>query len=204
MAAMWLVFAFSGPVLWAASMHIDKYFRRTLTAVLMVFNSVVGLLALPVIWCFVPVVFAVSPLAIAVMTASGALYVAAMLFYLQAIQSEEDSVVGPLFQGAVLCGALLAFLLLGETLSSFQMLGGAFIVAGALVLSVNSAQDFKSIRLRLLLTMLACTFSLALSSVIFKYFAVGGEFWVTTFWTYVGAVAAGEALLATGGRWKQF
>ena len=25
MATMWLVFAFSGPVLWAASMHIDKY-----------------------------------------------------------------------------------------------------------------------------------------------------------------------------------
>ena len=25
MAPMWLVFALSGPVLWAASMHIDKY-----------------------------------------------------------------------------------------------------------------------------------------------------------------------------------
>jgi drug/metabolite transporter (DMT)-like permease len=206
---MWLVFAFSGPVLWAASMHIDKYlvdryFQRTSTAVLMVFNSVIDLLALPVIWCFVPGVFAVSPPAIVVMTASGALYVAAMLFYLQAIQSEEASVVGPLFQGAVLWGALLAFLLLGERLSFFQMLGGAFIVAGALVLSVNSAQGFKSIRLRLVLTMLGCTFSLALSSVIFKYFAIGGEFWVTTFWTYVGAVAAGGGLLATGGRWKQF
>src|ERR1019366_1390423 len=92
MAAMWLLFAFSGPVLWAASMHIDKYlvdkyFQKTSTAVLMVFNSVVDLLALPVIWYFIPEVFAVSPFAIAVMTASGALYVIAMLFYLQAIQS---------------------------------------------------------------------------------------------------------------------
>jgi drug/metabolite transporter (DMT)-like permease len=209
MAAMWLLFAFSGPVLWAASMHIDKYlvdkyFQKTSTAVLMVFNSVVDLLALPVIWYFIPGVLAVSPLATTVMTASGALYVVAMLFYLQAIQTEEASVVGPLFQGAVLWGALLAYLLLGETLSQLQIVGGAFIVTGALILSLSTSGSVKNIRLRLVLTMLACTFSLALSSVIFKYFAVGGEFWVTTFWTYVGAVAAGAGLLATRGRWQQF
>ena len=209
MAPMWLLFAFSGPVLWAASMHVDKYlvdkyFQKTSTAVLMVFNSVVDVLALPVIWYLVPGVFAVSPLAIAVMSASGALYVVAMLFYLQAIQHEEASVVGPLFQGAVLWGALLAYLLLGETLSPLQMLGGAIIVAGALVLSVNPARGFGNIRLRLVLTMLACTFALALSSVIFKYFAVGGDFWVTTFWTYTGAVAVGAGLLLTGDRWRQF
>lgn len=183
---------------------VDKYFQKTSTAVLMVFNSVVDLLALPVIWYLIPGVFAVSPLATAVMTASGALYVVAMLFYLQAIQSEEASVVGPLFQGAVLWGALLAYLLLGEVLSLLQLLGGAFVIGGALVLSLNPSRGFKNIRLRLVLTMLACTFALALSSVIFKLFAVRGEFWVTTFWTYVGAVAAGVGLLATGDRWKQF
>lgn len=209
MAAMWLLFAFSGPVLWAASMHIDKYlvdryFRDTSTTVLMVFNSAVDLLALPVIGYFVPGIFAVLPLAAAVMAASGALYVVAMLFYLQAIQSEEASVVGPLFQGAVLWGALLAYLLLGETLTSRQVTGAAFIVGGALVLSRDTSGGFGKIRLRLVLVMLACTFSLALSSVLFKYFAVESEFWVTTFWTYVGAVGAGAALLATGGRWRQF
>ena len=74
MNSTWLLFAFSGPVLWAASMHIDKYlvdkyFQTTSTSVLMVFNSVVDLLALPVICYFVPEVFAVSAFAAAVMVA---------------------------------------------------------------------------------------------------------------------------------------
>ena len=161
-------------------------------------------LVYPLIWYLVPGVFAVSPLATTVMTASGALYVGAMLFYLQAIQTEEASVVGPLFQGAILWSALLAYLLLGETLSRVQLLGGGFIVAGALVLSLDPSRGFRNIRLRLVLTMVACTFALALSAVLFRFFAVEGDFWVTTFWTCVGAVIAGFGVLALGGRWRQF
>ena len=209
MNSTWLLFAFSGPVLWAVSMHIDKYlvdkyFQATSTSVLMVFNSIVDLLALPIIWFFVPQVLAVSAFAAAVMVASGALYVAALLFYLDAIKSAEASVVGSLFQASVLWGALLAYLLLGETLSSAQLTGGGLIIAGAHVLSINRSRGLRGMRGRVALTMLACTFALALSSVIFKYFAVSGEFWVTAFWTYVGAVAAGTGLLASGGRWQQF
>ena len=119
---MWLLFAFAGPVLWAASTHIDKYlvdkyFRHASTAVLMVFTSLIDLLALPIIWYFNPGVFATPLLAIGVMALSGALYMGAMLFYLQAIQSDEASVVAPLFQGSIVWSALLAFLILGEKLS---------------------------------------------------------------------------------------
>ena len=206
---MWLFFAFSGPVLWAASTHIDKYivdkyFQNASTAVLIVFTSLVDLLALPVIWYFVPSVFALPLLSMAVMTVSGALYMGAMIFYLQAIQSEEASVVSPLFQASVLWGALLAYLVLGETLSHLQLLGAVLIVGGALLLSLNPSLRFKQMKLRLVLTMLGCTFVLALASVIFKFFAVDGEFWATTFWTFAGTAAVGGILLVTGGRFAQF
>ncbi len=87
---------------------------------------------------------------------------------------------------------------------ALKLLGGVFMVAGALVISLHPSRGFSNIRLRLVLTMVACTFALALSAVLFKYFAVEGDFWVTTFWTYVGAVVAGLGLLAFGGRWRQF
>ena len=49
---MWLLFAFSGPVLWAISTHIDKYlvdkyFRHSDTAVLMVFTALLGVSPCP-------------------------------------------------------------------------------------------------------------------------------------------------------------
>jgi uncharacterized membrane protein len=206
---MWLLFAFSGPVLWAASTHIDKYlvdryFRDASTAVLMVFTSLIDLLALPVIWYFVPGIFALAPFSIVVMIASGALYLGAMLLYLQAIQSEEASVVAPLFQLSVLWSAGLAYLVLGETLTPLQMAGGGIILAGAVLLSLDPSLKFRAIRLRVVFVMLGCTFVLALSSVIFKFFAVNAAFWSTTFWTYVGAAGFGLALLASRARLRQF
>ncbi len=209
MALMWLFYAFSGPVLWAASTHVDKYlvdtyFKHASTAVLMAFTSLIDLLALPIIWYFFPGVFALPYLTMAIMMISGALYMGAMLFYLQAIQTEEASVVAPLFQASVLWGAFLAFVVLGETLSYPELFGAVLIVLGALLLSVDPSFRFKKMKLGLILTMLAATFTLALSSVIFKFFAIEGEFWSTTFWTYAGTVIVGAVLLATGGRWQQF
>ena len=116
---MWLVFALSGPVLWAVSTHIDKflvdkYFRDSDTAVLMVFTAFIGVAALPVIWAFDPQVMALSATAIGVMTLSGILYMGAMLFYLRAIQREEASVVAPLFQASTLFTFALGLLILHE------------------------------------------------------------------------------------------
>lgn len=206
---MWLLFAFSGPVLWAASTHIDKYlvdkyFRNASTAVLMVFTALIDLLALPVIWLFVPGVFLLPLAAIAVMAVSGALYMAAMLFYLRAIQSEEASVVSPLFQTAVLWGAGLAYIFLREVLSPLQMAGGALVILGAVLLSLDPSFRLKRMRTRLVVTMLACTFVLALSSVVFKFFAIEGEFWTTTFWVYAGSASFGLALLASPSRFRHF
>ena len=46
---MWLLFAFSGPVLWAVCIHLDKYlvsryFAQSSVAVLLVFSALFGLL----------------------------------------------------------------------------------------------------------------------------------------------------------------
>ena len=61
-------FAFSGPVLWAISVHFDKYlverfFKHSNVAVLLVFTAFVGLLLLPFIWYFKPDVIAPVPAA---------------------------------------------------------------------------------------------------------------------------------------------
>ena len=104
---MWLIYAFSGPIFWAISTHIDKYlvdkyFRHADTTVLMLFTAFIGVLLLPVIAFFDSQVLRLSALSIAVMTVSGIFYMGAMLFYLRAIQSEEASVVAGLFQANTL------------------------------------------------------------------------------------------------------
>jgi uncharacterized membrane protein len=206
---MWLLLAFLGPVCWAVSTHIDKYlvdryFRDSDTAVLMLFTAVTGVLLLPFIFWIEPGIFNPAPVAILVMTICGILYMGAMLFYLRAIQSEEASVVAPLFQASTLFTFLLGYLFLGERLGPAQFAGGALVVGGALGLSLESGLNLRRFKVRLLLLMLAATFILALSTVLFKYFAVRDDFWTTTFWTFAGQGLFGIALLLRGAYRRQF
>ena len=206
---MWLIYAFTGPVLWAVSTHIDKYlvdryFRHSDTSVLMLFTALLGVAALPLIWAFDPQVLKPGWQSIAVMTGSGVLYMGAMLFYLRAIQTEEASVVAPLFQANTLFTFLLGWFFLQERLGWAQLLGTALVVGGALVLSLDKRLHFGRFKLRLVLLMLAATFAVALSSVLFKFFAVRDEFWTTTFWTFAGEGLFGALLLLLPGRAHQF
>jgi len=54
------------------------------------------------------------------------------------------------------------------------------------------------------LLMGGATFVLALSSVVFKFFAVQDAFWSTTFWTFVGEGLFGAGILAVPRYRKQF
>src|SRR5262249_3618743 len=153
---------------------------------------------------FQPSVVALPLLAIGVMVASGILYMGAMLFYLRAIQSEEASVVAPLFQLNTIFTLLLAYLVLGERLTWLQIAGVALILAGALSLSIRARLFLRAFKPRLLVSMFAATFVLALSSVLFKYFAVEDSFWGTTFWSFVGEAVFGAVILAIPAYWRQF
>src|SRR6185312_11050752 len=122
----------------------------------------------------------------------------------RAIQSEEASVVAPLFQANTVFTFLLGFLLLREKPGWMQLAGAGLVIAGALSLSLGKHLRFGGFKTRLVLLMLAATFAVALSSVLFKFFAVRDQFWITTFWTFVGEGLFGLVLLALPGRARQF
>jgi len=205
----WLVFAFSGPVLWAMSTHFDKYlveqyFKHSDTAVLLLFTAVMGVLTLPFIAFYAGPVTSPGPGSIALIMLSGVLYMGALLLYLRALQTEEASVVAPFFQAAPLFGYVLAYFVLGETLSGRQLAGGALIIIGTLIVSLRFGHGASMFKLRLALLMLACGLALALSGLIFKVFAISVDFWVTTFWLFGGEALFGCAILAVAQYRRQF
>ena len=196
-------------MLWAISVHLDKYlvdrfFKESNVAVLLVFTALVGVLLLPFIWYYEPTVLSPSAGSIALIIFAGILYMTALLLYLQALQSEEASVVAPFFQAGPLFGYVLAYFVLGETLSPRQMAGGALIIIGALIVSIRFGQSMRMFKARLALLMLACGFIMALSSLIFKVFAIKVAFWTTTFWMFVGEGIFGFGLLMIPSYRKQF
>jgi uncharacterized membrane protein len=196
----WVVYAFSGPVLWAISVHFDKYlverfFKHSHVAVMLLFTAFVGVALMPFIWMFQPSVTSAGVRNIALIVFSGILYMSALLLYLRALQSEEASVVAPYFQAGPLFGYALAYFVLGETLTGRRLAGGIIILIGALIVSVRFDQGPRIFKARLAALMLPCGFAIALSGLIFKIFAIEVEFWTTTFWMFAGEAMFGCALL---------
>jgi uncharacterized membrane protein len=205
----WLIYAFSGPILWALSTHIDKYlveryFKQGSVAVLMVFTAIIGALALPIIWLFQPGVVALDPQSIAVITVSGILYMSAIYFYLQALQTEEASTIAPFFQAAAIFGLILGYFVLDEKISPLQIIGVLLIIAGSVILSLRFGQGTGRVKTRMVILMLACALAIALSSLIFKFFAMRDEFWTTTFWNFAGQALFGVILMLIASNRLQF
>ena len=205
----WLIYAFSGPVLWALSTHIDKYlveryFKQGSVAVLMVFTAIIGSLALPFIWLFQPGMVSLDPQSIVVIAVSGILYMGAIYFYLEALQVEEASTVAPFFQAAGIYGLILGYFVLGEKLSILQIIGVLLIIAGSVLLSLRIGQGAGRFKTRLVILMLTCALAIALSTLIFKFFAVRDEFWTTTFWNFAGQAIFGVILMLIAANRRQF
>jgi uncharacterized membrane protein len=205
----WLVFALCGPILWAISTHLDKYlveryFKNADVAVLLLFTALMGLVLMPIIAFFEPKLMERDLLSIALMSLSGLLYMGALYFYLQALQGHEASVVAPFFQSSPLFGYVLAYLVLGETLTGTQLAGGALIVFGVLSVSIAGGRQRERFRWKLAALMLTCGFVMSLSTLIFKAFAVKDEFWATTFWMFAGEAVFGAGFLCIGTCRRQF
>jgi len=173
----WLVFALCGPILWAISTHLDKYlveryFKDTDVVVLLILTALMGVVLMPIIAWFEPAVFQRDWLSIGLMALSGLFYMGGITFYLRALQGHEASMVAPFFQSSSLFGAALAYLILGETLTGQQLLGGALIISGVLSVSIGRGPRRERFHWKLAALMLCAGFILSLSILIFKAFAV--------------------------------
>jgi uncharacterized membrane protein len=188
----WFLIALIPPALWSVTNHIDKYlvskyFKGGGIGALMVFSSLIGLCILPFILFFYPAVVNISPLTAILITINGWLYLLAVLPYLYALEKDEASIAVPMFQMIPVFSYILAYIVLKETLSAGQILGGALIVIGAVIISFE-LEDGKKMKFKKAVFWLMMLSSLffALNFLFFKYFALQSDFWTTSFWEYAG------------------
>jgi drug/metabolite transporter (DMT)-like permease len=187
----WFFIALIPPALWSATNHIDKYlvskfFKGAGVGAVMVFSSLVGLLLLPIIAFLRPEVLSFSSTSILII-ANGFLYLLATLPYFYALQKDETSICVPLFQFMPVFSYVLAYFVLGETLTNNQLFGGLLVIVGAIGISLHLTDDKKiQFRKGAFWLMMLSSLLFALNFILFKYFAVQSSFWLTSFWEYVG------------------
>jgi drug/metabolite transporter (DMT)-like permease len=198
----WFLIALVGPIFYAITNHIDKhlldrYFKEGGVGTLMLFSSLLSVLALPFIVIGDPTVFSIDRAFIPIMALVSLLNIALLWFYLLALKDDETSVVIVFYQLVPVFGYLLGYFILGETLGEWQLLAMAVIIFGTSLISFEIDADNHFVwRSKTVGYMLIVVFCWALESVIFKAVALEENVWRALFWEHIMMVVFGGLMYA--------
>lgn len=207
----WFLIALIPPAVWSITNHLDKYllskyFKSGGVGALMVFSSIIGMFLLPIIYFIHPEVIKAFNPKFLLISLNGFFYVLAVLPYFYALLKDETSVAAALFQMIPIFSYILAYFVLGETLTVLQMLGGLVIIVGAVLITLDLTNHKKIVFKKEVFGLMALSCLLfSINFLFFKFFAIEYSFWVTSFWEYLGfAIFASLLLLFIPSYRKQF
>lgn len=193
--------AMVAPFMYAMTNHIDKiilskYFRDGGVGTLILFSSLLSILAIPVIIFMEPTVLDVSLFHAVVLATVGGLTVLLLWCYLKALEHDEASVVIIFYQLVPVFALGLGYLILGETLTKMQLISMAIIMLGTSIVTFEiDAENGFSVRWKTVVYMLIATSCWAIESVIFKAVALEENVWRSLFWEHAALVLIGVFLL---------
>jgi len=204
----WFVLALVGPALWSISNHLDKYliskyFRGGGIGALIIFSSIFSIFVLPVIYLIEPNVFKIQPFQAFILWLESLTYVVGTIIYLYALRRDETSIVVPMLQIIPVFGYFVAFIVLGETLTTKQILASLVIILSAIFLSLDLTNKIPRVKIGVLLLMLLSSFIYSISGVLFKFAALQATFWVSTFWSNLGLLSIGIFFLIFVKQYRQ-
>ncbi|MEI6659939.1 MAG: EamA family transporter [bacterium] len=195
----WFFIALIPAILWSIVNHIDKYilskhFKGNGIGGIFLFSSLFSVIVLPCIVFLIPVYFLnISLLKGSILLFVGIINAIAFYLYLKALNEEETSIVIPLLQMIPVFAYLLGYPILGEILSTQQLMSAAVVMLGVTVLSLDFDIDNHKILVRKkILMLIACSSLLfALHDVLFKKFTTESSFLVSAFWQHAGLTVTG-------------
>src|SRR3989338_3001237 len=137
----WILIAMFAPFLWAGSTFIDKFliskYFRSGVGTLVLYSSFIGLPVAFLIFLFKPSVVSISVTTAIFIIVNSFLFILYLFPYLKALSKADTSIVVPIFQTIPVFSYILAFFVLGETLSRMQIIGSLIIIFGAIGISLN-------------------------------------------------------------------
>ncbi len=195
----WFFIALGAPFLWAIVNVADNYLvskfstkeKERSSGGLVLFSSLIGIFIAFLIWIFVPDVFNIPIFDKFLLFVCGILTIVWIVLYLFSLEIEETSSVVPWFLSVPVFGYILGYIFLGEMLTLNQYIGSGIIFLGLILISFNFEPEKKGFKGKHIFYMLFACVAIAISGVIFKYVTIGENFWVSSFWEYLGLGISG-------------
>lgn len=209
MSALIFLAALIAPLLYAFCNHIDKilldgYFKEGGVGTLILFSSLLSLMALPIICLIDPSVLRIGLPEFAILALVGVLNVGLLFAYLQAMSEDEPTVVIIFYQMVPVFGLVLGNLVLGETVTGIQLVAMALIMAGSVIMTIATDADGRIVfRLKTFGLMAVASLCWAGESTLFKMVALEENVFRSLFWENFFVVVIGIVIFITVRHYRQ-
>lgn len=189
----WFFIALGAPFLWAIVNIFDQYivkkysFGHKSSGGLVLFSSLIGIFISILIAIFNHGIFEVSNADKFLLILAGGLSILWIIIYLYTIEIEDISFIVPWFSVVPLFGYILGYIFLKENLTLYQIIGSIIILLGVITISIDfSIEEKTKFKWKPAIYMLFACLIIAVIGVIFKYVTIIDQFWVASFWEYLG------------------
>ncbi|NVN96739.1 DMT family transporter [Candidatus Nomurabacteria bacterium] len=188
----WFLIALGATFLWALSNIVDEFIVKKYSigkrgsGGLVLFTCFMGVFMAVVVGLLTKGLFQIPLSDKLLLIFTGGITIGWIILYLYTLETEDISSVVPWFLTIPVFGYILGFIFLGETLNLHQWIGSIIILIGMSIILIDFGEEKRSFRWEPFRNMMIACFMVAVSGVIFKYVTVEGNFWVSSFWEYVG------------------
>jgi len=188
----WFFIALGAPFLWALVNIFDQYLVAKYSTGtrgsggLVLFSSLIGIFVAGAIGIFTSGVFDIPLTDKLLLILTGGITIAWIILYLFTLEIEDVSAVVPWFLTIPIFGYVLGYIFLNETLTNQQMLGSIIVLLGVFLISIDFSGQKKKFKWLPALYMVVACLLVSIAGIIFKYVTVGENFWISSFWEYVG------------------
>ncbi len=197
----WFILALLAPFIWALSNQIDVYLIDKLrdhdtsqnhsVGGLIIVSCLVAITILPIAALVDHSVFSVPLLEKGLLLIVGVVEGLAILLYLYALQEEDAASIIAWLNSIPLMSLILGFFILGEIITSSQLIGFAITLVGLIVLSIKKSEVGIIFKKRIAGLMLLASLAFSSMTVLFKFITPIESFWAASFWQYSGLLLLG-------------
>lgn len=193
----WFFISLIAPFLYALTNHIDKiliskYFKEGGVGALMLFSSLLSVIAMPFIYLADPTVFDLELISIIILAVSGILNMLVLWCYFLALADDEASIAVIFYQLVPVFALILGYFILDETITQIQFISMMIIIFGTSIISIDVDNDNKfTLRTKTIFLMTAASFFWGLESVLFKLVALEENWIRSVFWEHLMLVVIG-------------
>lgn len=189
----WFLIALGAPFLWAIVNIFDQYMVKKYSVGekgsggLVLFSSLIGIWVAIFIGIFTSGIFKIPIIDKLLLILAGGLSISWIILYLYTIEIEDISFIVPWFSICPVLGYVLGYFFLGETLTVNQLIGMFIVLIGIILISIDfSVEEKFKFKWKPALYMIIATLLISIIGIIFKYVTIEGNFWVSSFWEYLG------------------